>query len=278
MTTLQALVYGIIHGIAEFFPISAGAHTVLVPYLLGWPEPSGPFAGALALGALISLLIYFRHDWASMISCFIQVILFRKKPMTLDERLPLFLMLAMIPSVATWYYVHPSIVDLPWSPLWVAAGLAVFALPMWIADYLSRKNKGMFDWNTWDSLVVGISLIGMLVPGAGRPASALPGALIRNYNREAAAKFCFYLSAPLLAGSAIHHLRGFSFHAAAPMPDMTWLSFYTAIVMTVIFGLMTIAGFMSTVARKGFGRFVAYRFLIAAAVGVKFWLKSRAGV
>src|SRR4051794_37293269 len=111
MTTFQAIVYGIIHGFTEFLPISARAHQILIPYILSWPEPTGVFGGALALGAFLAVLIYFRHDWASIISSFIQVIIFRKRPMTLDERLPLFIFVSSIPTGAAWYYFHETLPD-----------------------------------------------------------------------------------------------------------------------------------------------------------------------
>ena len=34
MTTFQAVIYAIIHGISKFLPLSAKAHHILVPYLL----------------------------------------------------------------------------------------------------------------------------------------------------------------------------------------------------------------------------------------------------
>src|SRR4051812_7555339 len=117
MTTFQAILYAIIHGFSDFLPVSATAHHKLVAYLVGWPEPAGPMIGALSLGSLLALLVYFRHDWASMISCFLQVILFRKKPMTLDERLPLFLTLSTLPAVAGWYYFGDSVEQMAWTPL-----------------------------------------------------------------------------------------------------------------------------------------------------------------
>src|SRR3712207_5657449 len=97
MTTFQAAIYALVFGMTQFLPVSTQAHQVFIPVVLGWQQPEGVFDGALSLGALIALLIYFRHDWASMISCFLQVILFRKRPMTLDERLPLFLGVTALP-------------------------------------------------------------------------------------------------------------------------------------------------------------------------------------
>src|SRR5580704_14566314 len=118
MTTFQATVYAIFHGFTQILPVSENAHRILLAYLLDWPEPAGAFKGALSLGSLLAILIYFIHDWASMISCSLQCILFRKKPMTIDERMPIFILIAALPSVGAWFYVHETISEFEWTPLW----------------------------------------------------------------------------------------------------------------------------------------------------------------
>ena len=50
MTILQALVLGIVQGIAELLPISSSAHLALTPYFLGWKEQGLAFDVALHLG------------------------------------------------------------------------------------------------------------------------------------------------------------------------------------------------------------------------------------
>ena len=52
MTVFQALVLGILQGLAEFLPISSSAHLALVPWFFGWPEasPKGPPATEQVLG------------------------------------------------------------------------------------------------------------------------------------------------------------------------------------------------------------------------------------
>src|SRR5688500_4363467 len=104
MTTLQAVIFAILQGFSEFFPVSAAAHRKLLAYFVGWPEPSGDFMGALYLGSFLAVFLFFIHDWASLLSSLIQVIVYRRKPMTLDERLPFFLILSALPVGFAWYY------------------------------------------------------------------------------------------------------------------------------------------------------------------------------
>jgi undecaprenyl-diphosphatase len=277
MNTYQAIGYGIVHGLSEFWPASSGAHHFLVSYILDWPVPNGAFAGALALGALLALLVYFRHEWSCMISCFLKVVLFRKKPMTLDERLPFFLALTTLPPALAWIYLRERIGQLEWSPLWIAAVLALAGIPLILTDSRSRKTKGNFDWNWFDALLVGFCQIAELIPGVGRMTGLLIGAFMRNYTRESAVRYSLFASAPLLAGSAYQFLRDVNFHSPQPMEDTTWLSFYVAILITFLVSLLAIGGLMKHIQRNGFGKLAAYRILVACAVGVVFWIRSRSG-
>lgn len=275
MTTFQAVVHSILHGFAEFLPISASAHHSLIAYVLGWPAPEGAALGALALGAALSLLIYFRHDWASMISSFLQILIFRKRPMTLDERLPLFLTISTLPVVAAWYYLREPVLAHLSEPMWIAVSLAAFGIPLWLADTMSRRNKGMFDWNWLDALFVGITQTLTIVPGAGRATGAMIGALGRNYRREAAVKYAFFASAPLIGGSCFLHLRELDFGAAQPMEGMTWLTFAVTVVVTTLSGLLAIGGFMKAIDRKGFGQTAVYRLAVGVAMAAFVWARSR---
>ncbi len=276
MSTFQAVVYGIVYGFAEFFPISSAAHQALVAQLTGWPQPAELLQGYFSLAGLIALFLYFIHDWASMISSFLSVVLFRKKPMTLDERMPFFLMLATLPPVAAWYYVKDGMPEQLTDPLWLIAGLILFSLLMSLGEYMSRKTKGMFDWNWIDALIVGVFQILMLVPASGRSLGALSAGMLRNYNREAIAKFSFFAAVPLLAGSAWLHLRGFGGHPAATMPEGTsWITVGVAFVATTLTSLLAVGGFMKNIARKNLNTYGVYRVMIAVVFGLVLIARSK---
>lgn len=67
MSILQALIYGIIQGITEFLPISSDAHLILIPWLLGWQEPSLDFDIALHLGTTAAVITFFFKDWIALL-------------------------------------------------------------------------------------------------------------------------------------------------------------------------------------------------------------------
>ena len=74
MSTLQALLFAVVQGITELFPVSSVAHGVLTPFAFGWtlsPEFLKqnflPFVVMLHLGTATALLIYFWRDWWSFL-------------------------------------------------------------------------------------------------------------------------------------------------------------------------------------------------------------------
>lgn len=273
MSTFQAVLYGLIHGFSEFLPISSTAHMSLISELFGWPKPPEQLQGYLALSGLLSVFLYFRHDWASIISSLLQVIIYRKKPMTLDERMPFFLILATLPVVGAWSYLRENMPEQLSDPLWLAGSVAVFAILLSASEFWGRKNKGMFNWNWIDALLVGIFQILALVPGCGRMTGALSCGLLRNYNREAIAKFSFFASAPLLGASAWLHLKGFAGHTPIA-GDSSWLTISALVAVTTLTGCLSIGYLMKFVQRKSLSQFGIYRILLAAALGAVMWARA----
>ena len=70
MSTLEALVLGVVQGLTEFLPISSSGHLRIVPALLGWDDPGAGFTAVIQLGTMAAVLIYFRADlWRIASAC-----------------------------------------------------------------------------------------------------------------------------------------------------------------------------------------------------------------
>lgn len=275
MTTFQAIIYGLIHGLSELLPIGRTAHEVIVSYLFHWQPAGNTLTGAFSLGTLFSILVYFRHDWASILSCFLQVCIFRKRPMTLDERLPIFLTITTLPVALSTYYLVPLISQLEWTPFHVGIALTAFSIPLWLADSTSRKNKGMFDWNWIDALTVGLTQALALLPGGGEMTGLILGALLRNYHLEAGAKYAFLAITPILASHAWTDLRGFSIHSATPTVGVTWLTFNLSLIITFFAGLLAIGGFMRQIQKKTLKPYLFYRWFLAGTLALVYWIRNK---
>ncbi len=274
MSTFQAVIYSVINGISQFIPISASAHQILVPDLMDWPQFNGIFWGGLTLGSALALLIYFRHDWASMISCLLQVIIFRKKPMTLDERIPLFLMITTLPIGVTSYYFDEQISQFAWTPLNVSVILAGVGVPLWFFDSFSRKTKNIFDLKWIDASIIGIFQATAICPGWDPLTSVLLATAFLNYKREPALKYAYFSLTPILFAKSFLYLKGFNIHLSSPMNNISWLSFLIGFLISLLIGLLSIGGFMKHVQQKGLSRYIIYRWTLAFSVYIVHWIRN----
>ena len=68
MDIVQAIILGLVQGASEFVPISSSGHLVLVPWLLGWPQPSLVFDTVVHWGTLVAVLAYFWRDFIALAS------------------------------------------------------------------------------------------------------------------------------------------------------------------------------------------------------------------
>ena len=99
MGVIEAIIYGIIQGIAEFLPISSSGHLALAQNFFGTQTENGfAFGVALHLATLVSVCVVFRKDVFSLFKGFFSLM---KKLFTgklgqgLDSGEKLFLMLCI---------------------------------------------------------------------------------------------------------------------------------------------------------------------------------------
>ena len=68
MTYLQAIILGLVQGLAEFLPISSSGHLALLQYFFGVEAESVlMFTVLMHVGTLVSVFIIYRKDIAELI-------------------------------------------------------------------------------------------------------------------------------------------------------------------------------------------------------------------
>ena len=73
MTTIEAILLGIIQGLTEFLPVSSSGHLVLFQHLFGLKEPELLFDICLHVGTLMAVLIVFYREILEIIMALLQV-------------------------------------------------------------------------------------------------------------------------------------------------------------------------------------------------------------
>src|SRR5919107_4004623 len=97
MTVFQAVVLGLVQGLAEFLPISSSAHLVLTPWIFGWSDPGLAFDVVLHVGTLAAVLWFFRAEWVRIAAAGLRVIV-QRSARTAEEKRAVFLLIATIPG------------------------------------------------------------------------------------------------------------------------------------------------------------------------------------
>jgi undecaprenyl-diphosphatase len=276
----QAIVLAIVQGLAEFIPVSSSGHLIIVRRLLGWNELSPAneltFDVALHFGTLLSLLFYFRRTWFQIIRAALggKVVRFSETSSAdvnltpaeqREERLLLwFLAFATIPGAIAGKLLEHSAEDYFREHIFLIAGaLILVALLMGWSEKVSRQTKSLTGISLVDSLIVGCAQATALVPGVSRSGSTITAGLFRNMTREAAVRFSFLLSTPIIAGAALlkaHELR------KEGLPAEMHLPFLVGIVVSAIVGYGAIAWLIRYLQSNTLRLFVIYRIVAGIIV------------
>jgi len=276
----QAVVLAIIQGLAEFIPVSSSGHLIIVRRLLGWNELSPAheltFDVALHFGTLLSVLIYFRRTWFQIVRAAFggKVVRFSEaggSDVNLsadeqrEERLLLwFLAIATIPGAIAGKLLESSAEDYFREHIFLIAGaLILVGLLMWLGEKVSREDKPLTRISLVDALVVGCAQAAALMPGVSRSGSTITAGLFRNMTREAAVRFSFLLSTPIIAGAAL--LKAHELHKEGLPPGMH-APFIVGILVSAIVGYGAIAWLIRYLQSHSLKIFVVYRVVFGIIV------------
>jgi undecaprenyl-diphosphatase len=276
----QAVVLAIIQGLAEFIPVSSSGHLIIVRRLLGWNELSPAheltFDVALHFGTLLSVLVYFRRTWIQIVRAALggKVVRFSESSnadtnLTLDEqkqerRLLWWLAIGTIPGAIAGKFLEHSAEDYFREHIYlIAAALIVVALLMWLGEKVGYHKKPLSFVSFSDSLTIGVAQAFALFPGVSRSGATITAGLFRNLTREAAVRFSFLLSTPIIAGAAL--LKAYELHKEG-LPVGMHAPFVVGIVVSAIVGYAAIAWLIRYLQLNSLKVFIVYRIVVGVVV------------
>lgn len=260
MDWLQIVLLSIVQGLTEFLPVSSSAHLILVPVLTDWPDQGLAFDVALHLGSLMAVVLYFRDELAAMTTSWCCSLAGRGTDE--DARLAWWVVLATIPVCVVGLAFKDVIEGVMRSPLVLAGGLIVFGLLLGYVDWRHRGRRDEYRMSWRDALWIGLAQALALIPGTSRSGITMTAALMLGLTREAAARFSFLLSIPVivLAGGleSLELIR-------SPLP-VDWTALVVGAVLSGISAYLCIHFFLAFIKRIGMQPFVVYRLILGIAL------------
>ncbi|MBE0428767.1 MAG: undecaprenyl-diphosphatase UppP [Thermoleophilia bacterium] len=202
MSAFEALILGLLQGLTEFLPISSSGHLVVVPDLLGWEIPSTSFDIVLHLGTLAAVLTYFWRDVTQVVTSFFR----RGNSARAGRRLGVYIALGTVPGIMAGGLLADRFEALFEAPLYVAIFLIVTGLLLVASEAAARRTRNLEKMRIWDSLLMGAAQALAITPGISRSGATISAGLFLGLTREAAARFSFLLSIPIIAGAAVFKL------------------------------------------------------------------------
>ena len=265
MDLWQLIILAIIQGLTEFLPISSAAHLILMPAMFGWADQGLAFDVAVHVGTLAAVIAYFRRELVAMARAWAQSLVERRQ--TPDSRLAWGVLLGTVPVGLVGLIFSDVVAGYMRSPLVIATTTIVFGLLLWWADRSGRRERDEHSLRLVDILLIGVAQALALIPGTSRAGITITAGLMLGLTRQAAARFSFLLSIPVitLAGGlqAVEVFRGAS--------QIPWSGMLVGAAVSGVVAYWTIHFFIRLLDRIGMTPFVIYRLILGMVLFAVFY-------
>jgi len=270
MTYIEAIILGLVQGLAEFLPISSSGHLALLQQAFGIREDNVLlFAVLLHVGTLISVfIVYWKDIWELIVElCLTFKDIFTGKGLRIEERpvrkLGLMIIIATIPTGIIGIFFNDFFDGLYNSVVPIGIGLLITGCLLVLAEKRNAANKRIGEMRYLDALIVGTVQGIAICPGISRSGSTLFGSLMCNLDREFAVKFVFLMSIPSILGSAVLETpdalaQGMSMADLGPV--------LVGMIVAAVSGLVAIKTMIKVVSNKKLNYFSYYVWILGAAV------------
>ncbi|RKF18438.1 undecaprenyl-diphosphate phosphatase [Alginatibacterium sediminis] len=253
METIEIVILALIQGLTEFLPISSSAHLILPSQILGWDDQGLVFDVAVHVGSLLAVLMYFRVQvWELLLAWIASIV---KREHTPESRLAWFIILATLPAVFFGGLLKDYIELYLRSAYVIAFTTILFGLLLWWSDKMAKQeiNEYQLTWKT--AFYIGLAQAIAIIPGTSRSGITMTAGLMLGLKREAAARFSFLMSIPVILGACVLMLKD----ASEQNVSFSGPELGLGVLVSFLAAYACIHLFISWVSRIGMMPFVIYR-------------------
>lgn len=255
MSLFQALILGLVQGLTEFIPVSSSGHLTLVPFIVGWDEPSLAFDVAVHAGTLAAVTWVFRDRVGDLF----RTALHYRSATAFEQRLFKLIAIGTVPAVIVGITLEGPVSSVFERPVLVSFLLGLTGYFLMSTETLleQRDEPGRTESQIReiDAGVVGVGQALAVLPGISRSGATIVAGMRIGLDRVAATRFSFLLSIPILIGALL-----------AQMPDMVSEgfgggdadAFLVGIIASGVSGFVAVRWFIGVISRRGLRPFGIY--------------------
>ena len=262
MTYLEAIILGLVQGIAEFLPISSSGHLKLFEKLLGLPNVETDyilFDVLLHFGTLVAVLIVYHRIIADLLREALTMVHIRTPRAGETPDRPKRRMIALlIASLLPLFLILPvkdAMEKLGSSYLFIGIMLMITGLVLYMSDHFPKGEKTEKEMTLWDALLVGLAQALAVFPGLSRSGMTISAGTARGLDRSYAVQFSILMSIPTILAAVVLQIAD----AARAGVDPSLLPKYLVGVVVAAASGVGAMRLLQYIARKSrFGGFAYY--------------------
>ena len=186
---LKHLALGVVQGLTEFLPVSSSGHLAVLRTILGMKEDL--FVDVmLHFGTLVAVCVFYFRELVG---------LFRRD----NRKTLLYLVIATIPAVVVMAALKFGFGLEDFSAKYVCFGFLATGIVLLLTEIFGKKISDPKPLNGKSALVMGLAQAVAVFPGLSRSGSTIAAGVLSGTERDKVTKFSFFMSVPVIAGSAL---------------------------------------------------------------------------
>ncbi len=257
MSSLEAIILGLVQGLTEFLPVSSSGHLAIGKALFGIETADLSFEVAVhAATVLATIVVFWKDIWKLLGGLF-------KWKLNSETRYILLILLSMIPVFIVGMFFKDSVESLFGNGLLVVGcALLVTALLLFLSETLTARRGTDGGKVTWKSaLWMGLAQAIAVVPGLSRSGSTIAAGLLSGVSKQEVTRFSFLMVLIPILGEAFLDVVGGDFAASTVGTLPLILGFLAAFVS----GLFACKFMIAMVRKARLKWFALYCVLVGAA-------------
>lgn len=276
MNIIEAIIMGVIQGLAEFLPISSSGHLAIFRQILNLKLDQGIlFEVLLHFGTLIAIFIVYWHEILALIIHGIALIgrlfqaLFGKIEWkqvidTKEQRFVVMVLITMIPTMIIGLALKNMVENayetllIPGIGLFITAGILLITIRLKEGDLDETNAK----YST--ALMVGVAQGLAVFPGLSRSGSTIVAGKSMKFDKEFATRFSFIMSIPAVLGANVLSLLEADFNT---ITSSDWLTYGIGVIFSAGVGYVCIRTLLNII-RKNKLHYFAYYCMFAGGLSL----------
>jgi undecaprenyl-diphosphatase len=263
MTTIHAILLGLVEGVTEYLPVSSTGHLILAQRAMGIApsEAANAYAICIQAGAIAAVAILYYQRLARMAAGVLQ----RDET---GRRMALNLVAAFAPAAIVGFLLDEPIEAYlfglePVVAAWFAGGAAIVGIAWW-RRHVDRESGEELEQLGWRSAVaIGFVQCLALWPGTSRSLVTIAGGLFVGLRLRAAVEFSFLLGMVTLGAATAYKAWD---SGPALMESYGWADLSVGFAVAALSAAAAVKWMVAYLTRHGLAIFGYYRMALAVIV------------